>query len=110
MALLRNRNLRHVLFDNEDEDDDEYGQDVDQFLSFWRPRRSRPTPKDPDRFPKVPSEEGTKLMRSGVFGSNDYSPRRRKKQMLRRTLERELAIGNREQIKRNNDLIVQVRR
>lgn len=101
LALMRNRGLSNVLFQDDAESDAE-------FLGDWRRRRRR-TPKDPNRFPKVPSDEGLKLMRSGVFGANDYSfERGNKKPLIRRMLERELALGNREDWRRNNDLITQV--
>ena len=97
---MRNRDLSNVLFQDDPEGDAE-------FLAEW-PRRRRRTPKDPNRFPKVPSEQGLKLMRSGVFGANDYN-RRAKKHLARRMLERELATGSLDDRKRNNDLITQVR-
>lgn len=64
-------------------------------------------PKDPNRFPKVPSEEGRKLMQSGVFGSNDYDIRP-KKQIARRILEREIGMGDRMQRKRDHGVLAQV--
>lgn len=98
MALLQHRDLSHVLFNSED---DELG-----FQSLWGSRRNR-QPKDPNRFPKVPSDEGTKLMRSGAFGANDYDIHV-KKRICRRMLDRELGLGDREQRKRNNDIVMQV--
>jgi WD repeat-containing protein 23 len=95
---MQDPNLTSVLFQDNADDDAE-------FLD-WPFRRHR-TPKDPNRFPKVPSEQGTKLMRSGVFGANDYNLRA-KKRLATRMLERELALGNREDRLRNNALINQV--
>lgn len=95
---MRNRELTNVLFQDDPDSDMEFLQ--------W-PLGRRPTPKDPNRFPKVPSEEGIKLMRSGVFGANDYNFRS-KKRLATRMLERELALGNREDRIRNNALIAQV--
>lgn len=69
--------------------------------------RNSGEPKDPNRFPKVPSEEGRKLMQSGVFGSNDYDMRP-KKQIARRILEREIGMGDRMQRKRDNGVLAQV--
>jgi hypothetical protein len=69
-------------------------------------RQSR-EPKDPNRFPKVPSPEGRKLMQSGVFGSND-NDLRPKKQIARRILEREIGLGDRMQRKRDNGVLAQV--
>ncbi|CAI6014334.1 unnamed protein product [Clonostachys chloroleuca] len=71
--------------------------------------RSRP-PKDPNRFPKVPSEAGTKLMFSGQFGTNNIEMnynRRMNKSIQRRLLERELGLGSYDDRRRNNDLITQ---
>lgn len=99
MALLRNRDLTNVLFSENAEDEG--------ILSHWGIRRRR-QPKDPNRFPKVPSEEGLQLMRAGAFGTNDYELRMRK-HIARRMLERELGVGNDEERRRNGDLITQVR-
>ncbi|KAI7926078.1 WD repeat-containing protein 23 [Pyricularia oryzae] len=79
--------------EEEDDDDDSDGQEGNFFIDiggrmlaltlpqlhalisredpsiFGPPGRTRPrTPPDPDRFPKVPSEKGTELMDSGLFG------------------------------------------
>jgi WD repeat-containing protein 23 len=98
LALMQDPNLTSVLFQDNADDDAE-------FLD-WPFRRHR-TPKDPNRFPQVPSFEGMKLMRSGVFGANDYNLRAQKR-LATRMLERELALGNREDRLRNNALINQV--
>lgn len=63
-------------------------------------------PKDPNRFPKVPSEEGVKLMYSGAFGANDHE-RHPNKHLARRLLERELGLGSWQERKLNNDLLTQ---
>lgn len=91
------------MFDEGDEDDPE------GFFGRWGRRRRRPA-KDPNRFPKVPSEQGTKLMRSGAFGSNEDNmfPEKQYTPMARRMLERELGIGNREERRRNGNIITQV--
>ncbi|CAG9945710.1 unnamed protein product [Clonostachys rosea f. rosea IK726] len=71
--------------------------------------RSRP-PRDPNRFPKVPSEAGTRLMFSGQFGTNNIEMnynRRMNKSIQRRLLERELGLGSYDDRRRNNDLITQ---
>lgn len=99
MELFRNRDLTNLLLsDNADEEG---------FLSHFGIRRRR-QPKDPNRFPKVPSEEGLKLMRAGAFGANDYDLHTRK-HLARRMLERELGVGDREERRRNSDLVTQVR-
>jgi hypothetical protein len=95
---MQNPDLTSVLFQDNPGDDEEF--------LHW-PYRRRRTPKDPNRFPKIPSEQGMKLMRSGVFGANDYNFRA-KKRLATRMLERELALGNREDRARNNALINQV--
>ncbi|EFQ29533.1 WD domain-containing protein [Colletotrichum graminicola] len=60
---------------------------------------------EPSRFPKVPSDEGTKLMYSGVFGANEQHAS--KKQLARRILDRELGLGDRRDQKQNQDLMAQ---
>ncbi|KAL7919534.1 WD40-repeat-containing domain protein [Trichoderma austrokoningii] len=62
--------------------------------------------KDPNRFPKVPSKEGRKLMFSGAFGANE-SDVRRSKSIAMRMLEREIGTGVSMERKRNNDLLTQ---
>ncbi|PHH77125.1 hypothetical protein CDD82_3655 [Ophiocordyceps australis] len=93
MALLRHRDLSQIIFSTANE--------RRQYLSSW----SRP-PKDPNRFPPVPSPQGAQLMRSGVFGAPPDHVRS-KKRVARRLLERELGIGNLGQRKRNSDILAQ---
>lgn len=64
-------------------------------------------PKDPNRFPKVPSAAGRKLMESGVFGVSDFELRPRKL-ISRRLLDREVGLGDRLLRKRNNGVLAQV--
>ncbi|OAA60057.1 WD repeat protein [Cordyceps fumosorosea ARSEF 2679] len=86
----------------EEQNDDEL-----QRIFGWGRSRRRAT-KDPNRFPKVPSVEGRKLMHSGAFGSSNEPIRHSaRKRMARRMLERELGIGDRRQRNRNTDLIAQ---
>lgn len=99
LALFRGRDLGHILFHEGDDDEDE-----DDFF----PRRRRRTPPDPNRFPKVPSDEGRELMNSGTFGSSDRKMSRRK-QLARRVLDRELGLGDRTARKTNQDMMAQVR-
>lgn len=97
MALLRQRDAGHIFLDHFDEE---------ETAQFWSRRRRRNL--DPDRFPKVPSEEGRKLMNSGAFGSTDRSALppapeddaaspaiQTKKSIARRVLNRELGIDDR---------------
>lgn len=85
MALLRSRDLGNVLFNELENQDD---------IQYWGRRRRRNV--DPDRFPKVPSDEGRELMSSGAFGSTERSAIPSKKHLARRVLDRELGIGNRQ--------------
>ena len=66
MQLLGHAGLRRIFANHtvagSGDDDDDIG------LSG---RRRRRTKLDPNRFPKVPSGEGRKLMDSGNFGSNE---------------------------------------
>lgn len=59
------------------------------------------------RFPKVPSEEGKKLMESGAFGAYDRSKPSRKA-LARRLLDRELGLGDPSGQKLNQGLMAQV--
>ncbi|KAI1346111.1 WD40-repeat-containing domain protein [Xylaria sp. FL0043] len=98
LNLLRGRNLG-ILLDGEDDDDD---------FDDWTHRLRRRRPLDPNRFPKVPSEKGRELMNSGTFGANDISsPLRKKKQLARRILDRELGIGDKSYRKINQGVIAQ---
>ena len=73
-------------------------------------RRRRPRTSGP-KFPKVPSEQGKKLMDSGTFGSNEYYHdllRKRKPRLATRLMQRELGIDD-SRLKRTNRLMSQVR-
>lgn len=86
MALLHHSNgdLGH-LFTNLDGDIDN---------AYWDRRRRR-EPPDPNRFPKVPSDEGRALMNSGAFGSTDRrDPTSTRKNLGRRIVDRELGIDS----------------
>lgn len=97
---------RHVALGEEgqdEEDDDDDGEFVPFGRSFRRGRRNHIG----DRYPKIPSEEGQKLMGSGKFGHcdrcdhtacgqpferNTHNKRRR---LARRMFDRELGVANR---------------
>ncbi|KAK3330922.1 WD40-repeat-containing domain protein [Apodospora peruviana] len=97
LALLRGQDPRQALFD--DDDDDDYNP--------WSSRRRRPEPPlDPNRFPKVPSEEGRKLMESGFFGAFD-SREPDTKRLARRILDRELGLGGGSGLKTNQGMMAQ---
>ncbi|KAI1655866.1 WD40 repeat-like protein [Daldinia decipiens] len=99
LDFLQRSNLGHLVFgDGEDDDDNEN--------SFGYRRRRREL--DPDRFPKVPSDEGRSLMNSGTFGANEsQSPISSKKQIARRILDRELGIGSRRSRQINQSMMAQ---
>jgi len=113
IRLLQNYEVGRLfrLTAGDDLDDDEDDEDIHP---RWR-RRRRPKP-DPNRFPKVPSDEGTELMRSGIFGSNeaqavtsnDMHNISRKKRLAMRIMDRELAIESPAKQKINNRLMAQV--
>ncbi|KAI0437018.1 WD40-repeat-containing domain protein [Xylaria telfairii] len=99
LNLLRGRNLG-ILLNDEDDDDDDDGN--------WGPRLRRRRALDPKRFPKVPSEKGRELMNSGTFGANDISsPLRKRKQLARRILEREMGTGDRSYRRMNQGVMAQ---
>jgi WD repeat-containing protein 23 len=115
LRLLANSEIRRLFrfttdadeFDDVDEDD----EDFNGYLSRRRIRRERP---DPNRFPKVPSDEGTELMNSGIFGYNEVQAvnsinRSRKKKLAMRILDRELATEGYAQQRVNQRLMAQVR-
>ncbi len=114
MQLLRNSEIGRLFRLTEDDFDDDNGDD-DTFSPRWRrSRRHRP---DPNRFPKVPSDEGTELMNSGLFGSNeahsvtsnDRNSIGKKKKLALRILDRELAIESPAKQRLNQRLMAQVR-
>ncbi|KAM0322691.1 hypothetical protein ACHAQA_009282 [Verticillium albo-atrum] len=95
-ALLRGRALGSIIMQQGD------GTQVRSFRALGRRR----PPPDPNRFPKVPSEKGTELMHSGLFGATD--PRARKpKALALRILDRELGFGTIAERQRNQDLMAQ---
>ncbi|KAI0848427.1 WD40 repeat-like protein [Daldinia vernicosa] len=99
LDFLRRSNLGHLVFgEGEDDDDNE--------ISFEYRRRRREL--DPDRFPKVPSQEGRSLMDSGTFGASEIqSSISSKKQIARRILDRELGIGSRRSRQINQSMMAQ---
>ncbi|KAL8413634.1 hypothetical protein RB594_005048 [Gaeumannomyces avenae] len=75
-----------------------------------RLRRRQRTPPDPNRFPKVPNDNGIELMNSGVFGSTGLavSPNvPAPKGLARRILDRELGLGDYWDRRLNQDLMAQ---
>lgn len=68
-----------------------------------RRRRRRREPPDPDRFPKVPNEEGSKLMAGGRFGCDGEEEK-----LVMRLLDREVAGGSPAGQRLNMKLMAQV--
>lgn len=66
---------------------------------------------EPPQFPKVPSDEGRKLMDSGVFGAYDRRESRESKRKVlpRRLMERELGLRDPLGQRINQGLMAQVR-
>ncbi|KAK3394091.1 WD40-repeat-containing domain protein [Podospora didyma] len=95
LALLRGQDLNRVIFDEEDDEEED----------VWRSTRRRRNP-DPNRFPKVPSEEGQKLMASGLFGAFDKREPDYKR-LARRILDRELGLRDRSGRKTHQGLMAQ---
>lgn len=99
LAIFRGADLRGVLLGEYDNDDD------DEAYSSLYGRRRR-SPPDPNRFPKIPSDKGTELMDSGVFGTSDIQ-RYNHKKIARRLLDRELGLGDYASQKVNQNLVRQ---
>ncbi|KAI0540395.1 WD40-repeat-containing domain protein [Xylaria digitata] len=106
LSLIRNRNVSSLL--HGDEDDEDGGHDDDIYEGHFGRRMRRRRHLDPNRFPKVPSEKGIELMNSGTFGAHDISsPLKKKKQLARRILNRELGIGDRSYRRMTQGVIAQ---
>lgn len=114
-ATTRSRGQRqHVALDEEDDDDDD--GDYHPFGRSFRRTRRRVSG---DRYPKVPSEEGQKLMASGTFGVNDrcshtacgepfaQSTHNKRRRLARRMFDRELGVENRGRARALNSLASQ---
>ena len=118
MRLLANSEIGRLFHFAADDDDLEELYDEEELDGdsnhFWRRRRRRVRP-DPNRFPKVPSDRGTELMNSGIFGSNEVQTVKTgdtnnisKKKLARRILDRELATESYAKQKVNQRLMAQV--
>ena len=95
MQLLGHAGLRRIFANHGDSraaaDEDEAEEEVD--TSGFGTRRRRRTKRAKHPYPTVPSEEGTRLMRSGTFGCTEYYQdilMRKNKRLARRLLSREL--------------------
>ena len=92
---------RGGLGDEEDDDGD------GDFMPYGRPYRTARRGFTGDRYPKVPSEEGKKLMEGGTFGVNDRcnhsacgqpfseETQHKRRRLARRMFDRELGVENR---------------
>lgn len=116
MRLLQHTAIGRIFqLTADDDDDDDYEEEDERIGHMWRRRRRRARP-DPNRFPKVPSDEGTELMNSGTFGSNEISRTdnfsangiSRRKKLARRILDREMAVDGEASQKLNRKLMAQV--
>jgi WD repeat-containing protein 23 len=100
MQLLGQAGLRRIFANhtvagsedpNVDDDDDILGGGFGGSSG----RRWRRTKGDPNRFPKVPSDEGRKLMDNGSFGSSEPWRdvlKKRKSKLARQLMYRELDV------------------
>jgi DDB1- and CUL4-associated factor 11 len=104
--LLGHGPLRRLLLERFrpqlDDDDDE------TTFSYGRPRRRKKPAAD--RFPKVPSDAGRKLMSSGIYGTRDShvdTRRKRRRNISERLMWRRLGLDPRPTMRRQNCLIAQ---
>ena len=84
---------------------------VGDHLGLRTRRRLRGRRQDGPNYPKIPSDEGTELMNSGVFGSPDPSQGSkiaRRSKLASRLLDRELGLTQGSRTKNTNRLIAQV--
>lgn len=92
MQLLGHAGLRRIFGDSRAAaDEDEAEEELE--TSGFGTRRRRKTKRAKHPYPAVPSEEGTRLMRSGTFGCTEYYQdilKRKNKRLARRLLSREL--------------------
>ena len=94
---------------DEEADEDDFFFAEQGAYRFRRNRRDRPSG---DQFPEVPSENGQKLMASGVYGNNPHyldTRRLRKKKLSNRLMWRELGLGGYSGQRRDTRSIFQVK-
>ena len=107
-----------------DDEDEEAADDSDDEVGMYpgygarRSRRSR-RKFEGDRYPKIPSEEGKKLMGSGQFGTNDHCDHsacglpfsetnmHKRRKLARRMFDREMGVENRGRARALNTLTSQ---
>jgi WD repeat-containing protein 23 len=93
--------------DDDNDEEEEYGIHYGGY-GVRRRRRERPAG---DVFPKVPSDVGTELMRSGLYGSDPHyvdKLKQRKKRLATKLMWRELGIGTTGAQKRDARAVFQV--
>lgn len=111
---------RHVqLADDEDEEAQDDDDDSDAYLGYGGRRSRRRRTFEGDRYPKIPSDEGRKLMGSGQFGTNDHCDHtscgepfsqtnlRKRRKLARRMFDREMGVANRGRARALNSLASQ---
>ncbi|KAK1003335.1 hypothetical protein LTR54_007849 [Friedmanniomyces endolithicus] len=110
-SQARRANAQHVELPEDDDgdadprDDDDDDLMTNAMLGYGGRRRPNRRPVVGDRYPKIPSEEGRKLMDSGTFGTNDRCDHtacghpipqptlRKRRKLAHRMLDRELGLG-----------------
>lgn len=114
--------MRHVeLGDDGEEEDTNNSEDDEGIYPGYGVRRSRRSRRrfEGDRYPKIPSDEGKKLMESGTFGTNDrcdhsacglpfsQTSMRKRRKLARRMFDREMGVEQRGRIGALNSLASQ---
>lgn len=107
-SQARRANAQHVQLDENDEEvDEEEEEESDTFLGYGARRRRNRRPVNGERYPKIPSEEGKRLMSAGGFGTIDRcshtacgrpfsdTTMNKRRRLSRRMLDREMGVENR---------------
>lgn len=104
-------NIPDDIIDEEIDETDMDEEDED-YMGDFRARLRRRRPTQTNQFPKVPSDEGTELMREGQFGTDPYFVDRLKKRkgvFAEELMWRELGMDSYGVRKRANQALSQVR-
>ncbi len=91
--------------------DDEEDDDGEARNGRFGSRRRRKPQNCENKYPRIPSDEGRELMRSGIYGSRDHFgdiSRKRKRNISERLMWRRLGDDARGSYRRANRLISQV--
>ena len=109
-ARARGAGVSHVeLGDDDEEQEAADDSDDDGAYPGYGARRSRRSRRrvQGDRYPKIPSDEGKKLMESGTFGTNDHcdhtscglpfsqTSMHKRRKLARRMFDREMGVEQR---------------